>query len=156
LIDNIEADPVSWDRIERGMPVLCAGDGLGLWNSTHRDDCGKAFAYAAMNPKTFGESYNATRDQVLTWREYIRQAASVIGKSAKVLFMPAEWIIRHDPKRFNLLKEITQFHGAYSSAKAKRDIPEFRCEIDLPQGVAETFAHFKANKTWKSSQGDAL
>src|SRR5690606_2054414 len=28
LIDNLEGDAVSWDRIARGLPVLCAGDGL--------------------------------------------------------------------------------------------------------------------------------
>lgn len=54
LIDNLEFDPVAWDRIERGLPILCAGDGLGLWVATHRDDVGKLFAYAALNPKTFG------------------------------------------------------------------------------------------------------
>lgn len=156
LIDNIEADPVSWDRIERGLPILCAGDGLGLWNSTHRDDCGKAFAFGAMNSKTFGQSYNATRDKVLTWRDYIRQVASTIGKPAHVLYMPADWIIRHDPNRFKLLKEITSFHGAYSSAKAKRDIPEFRCEIELPAGAAQTLADARSRKALKSGQGDAL
>lgn len=36
---------------------MCAGDGLGLWQSTHRDDCGKLFAYAALNSKTYGEAY---------------------------------------------------------------------------------------------------
>src|SRR6185436_10019881 len=51
LIDNLEPNPTSWDRIERGLPVLCSGDGLGLWVSTHRDDCGKLFAYASENPK---------------------------------------------------------------------------------------------------------
>lgn len=156
LIDNIEADPISWDRVEKGLPVLCAGDGLGLWNSTHRDDCGKAFAYAAMNPKTFGQSYNATRDAVLTWREYVRQVATAIGKPATALFMPAEWIIAHDPKRFKLLLEITQFHGAYSSAKAKRDIPEFRCEIELPDGAKQTLADARQKKTLRTSDGDAL
>ena len=154
LIDNLEFDPVAWDRIERGLPILCSGDGLGLWVSTHRDDCGKAFAYAAMNPKTFGQAYNATRDQIFTWRDLLRQTAAGIGKPAKVLFMPAEWIVAHDPKRFTLLGEITQFHGAYSSAKAKRDIPEYRCEIDYPIGAKQTLADVRRRDKWRSSAGD--
>jgi nucleoside-diphosphate-sugar epimerase len=128
VIDNIEFNPTSWDRIERGLPVLCSGDGLGLWVSTHRDDCGKLFAHAAMNPRTFGQSYNATRDEIFTWRDLIRQTAEALGKKAQVIFMPADWIVAHDPKRFNLLKEITAFHGAYTSAKAKREVPEFHCQ----------------------------
>jgi nucleoside-diphosphate-sugar epimerase len=155
LIDNLEFDPVAWDRIERGLPVLCSGDGLGLWVSTHRDDCGKAFAYAAMNPKTFGQSYNATRDEIYTWRDLFQQTASALGKKANVIFMPADWIVAHDPARFTLLREITQFHGAYTSAKAKRDIPQFRCEIDYPQGAAETLADARRRKKFRSSQDDA-
>jgi nucleoside-diphosphate-sugar epimerase len=156
LIDNIEFDPVAWDRIERGLPVLCGGDGLGLWVSTHRDDCGKLFAYAAMNPKTFGQCYNATRDCQYTWRDLYRQAASVLGKPARLLFVPAGWIVAQDPKRFGLLREITQFHGAYSSEKAKRDVPEFVCDIDYPQGAAETIADIRRRGKWRSSEGDTL
>ena len=112
LIDNLEGDAVAWDRIVRGKPVLCAGDGLGLWVSTHRDDCGKLFAYAAMNPVSYGQSYNATREPHTTWREYYRQIAEVLGQPARLIFMPADWIVKHDPKRFGLLREITAFHGA--------------------------------------------
>jgi nucleoside-diphosphate-sugar epimerase len=156
LIDNLEFDPVSWDRVERGLPVLCAGDGLGLWVSTHRDDCGKLFAYAALNPKTFGESYNGTCDRQFTWRDIYRETASVLGKPAKLLFMPAAWIVQQDPKRFGLLREITQFHGAYSSEKAKRDVPEFKCGIDYPQGAAETIADIRRRGKWRTSEGDTL
>jgi nucleoside-diphosphate-sugar epimerase len=156
LIDNLEFDTVAWDRIERGLPVLCAGDGLGLWVSTHRDDCGKLFAYAAGNPKTFGESYNATQRQHVTWRDYYATAAEVIGQPAKLIFMPADWIVRHDPKRFGLLREITAFHGAYTSAKAEAAVPEFRCEIDLKRGAAEIFASQKKRNAWKDSSGDSV
>jgi nucleoside-diphosphate-sugar epimerase len=156
LIDNLEPDAVSWDRIERGLPVLCSGDGLGLWVSTHRDDVGKLFAYAAMNSRTFGESYNATRDEIFTWQDLIRETAAALGKTAQVIFMPAGWIVEHDPKRFGLLREITQFHGAYDSSKAKRDVPEFRCEIDYREGAAQTIADLRARGKWKSSEGDAL
>ncbi len=156
LIDNLEFDSFAWDRIARGQPVLCAGDGLGLWVSTHRDDCGKFFAYAAMNPKTFGQSYNATRLQHTTWREYYRQVATVLDKPAQLIFMPAGWIVRHDPKRFGLLREITAFHGAYDSSKAVRDVPEFQCEIDLPTGAAQVFEDQRKRGVWKDSTTDSL
>ncbi|MGD0092274.1 MAG: NAD-dependent epimerase/dehydratase family protein, partial [Planctomycetota bacterium] len=81
LIDQLEFNPSAWDRVEKGLPVLCAGDGLGLWQATHRDDCGKLFAYAALNPKTYGQDYNAVREEVLTWRDYYRRVASALGKT---------------------------------------------------------------------------
>ena len=70
--------------------------------------------------------------------------------------MPADWIIKHDPKRFNLLAEITRFHGPYTSAKAMRDVPQFRCTIDYPDGAAETLADLKRRDALKSSRGDDL
>jgi nucleoside-diphosphate-sugar epimerase len=156
LIDQLEFDPVAWDRIERGLPVLCAGDGLGLWVATHRDDVGKLFAYAAMESHTFGKSYNATRDEVFTWRDYHRDVASALGERAKVIFMPAGWIVKHDPKRFGLLNEITQYHGAYSSAAAKRDVPQFQCEIGFADGADQTLKDVRRRRAWKSGAGDAL
>ncbi len=156
LIDNLESDAAAWDRIERGQPVLCAGDGLGLWQSTHRDDCGKLFAYAALNPKTYGQDYNGTREEILSWRGYYRNVAAALGKTAQLVFMPAAWIVRHDAQRFRLLYEVTQFHGAYSSAKARRDVPEFRCEIDLRRGAAETFADVRRRNAWRDSSADAV
>jgi len=156
LIDNLEPNAVAWDRIERGQPALCAGEGLGLWQSTHRDDCGKLFAYAALNPQTYGQDYNATRDEVLTWRDYHRQAALALGKTAHLVFMPAAWIVRHDPQRFGLLHEITQYHGAYDSTKARRDVPEFKCEVDLTRGATETFVDMRRRGVWQDSSGDSL
>lgn len=156
MIDNLEGEAAAWGRIERGQPVLCAGDGLGLWVSTHRDDCGKLFAYAALNPKTYGQTYNATRDIHLTWQEYYRQVSAALGRQARLIHMPAAWIVKHDPNRFGLLREITAYHGAYDSSKAKRDVPEFQCEISLTEGAKQTFADMRRRNVWKDSSADQL
>lgn len=156
LVDNLEFNPVAWDRIERDQPILCSGDGLGLWQATHRDDVGKLFAHACLRSVTYGQAYNATRDTVFTWRDYYQQAATAMGKRAKAIFMPAEWIVAHDPQRFVGLKEIFGFHGAYTSAKARRDVPEFTCKIDFVTGAADTFADVRRRNAWRDSQGDAV
>jgi nucleoside-diphosphate-sugar epimerase len=109
-----------------------------------------------MNPKTYGQSYNATRDENFTWQDFYREAAQAIGKPAKVIFMPASWIIQHDPQRFGLLREITQFHGAYSSEKAKRDVPEFRCAIGFVEGAKQTLSDIRRRGEWRKTDGDEL
>jgi nucleoside-diphosphate-sugar epimerase len=154
LIDQQEFDSGTWDRVARGLPVLVAGDGLGLWQSTHRDDCGKFFAHAALAPSTFGQSYNVTRDQVLTWRDYYREVSRALDTRAKLVFAPAGWLIAQDPKRFAFLAEVTQFHGAYSSAKARTHVPEFRATIDLTTGARETFADMRRRGVWRDSGAD--
>jgi nucleoside-diphosphate-sugar epimerase len=155
LIDQQEFDSGTWDRVARGLPVLVAGDGLGLWQSTHRDDCGAFFAYAALCSKTYHEAYNATRDEVLTWRDYYREVSRALDTRAQLIFVPGSWLIAQDPKRFSFLAEITQFHGAYSSAKAKAHVPEFRATIGLEAGARETFADMRRRGAWRDSGTDA-
>lgn len=156
LIDQLEFDACSWDRIAKGQPVLVADDGIALWQSTHRDDCGKLFAYAAMNPKTYGQAYNGTRDEIMTWREYYRQVAEALGTTAQLVSLPSDAIVKQDPARFGLLADITRFHGAYSSAKAKRDVPEFRCSISLVEGAKTTLNDQRRRAAWRDGAGDAV
>jgi nucleoside-diphosphate-sugar epimerase len=156
LIDNIEVDAVAWDRIAKGLPVLCAGDGLGLWVATHRDDVGAGFAYAVLNQQTFGQCYNLTRAEHTTWRDYYRLVAAALGQPARLVFLPAAAIIHTDEKRFGLLREITRFHGAYDSSKAETHIPEFLPEVGLTAGAAQTFADIKRRKAWRDSANDPV
>jgi nucleoside-diphosphate-sugar epimerase len=155
LIDQMEFDSAVWDRVEHGLPVLCAGDGIGLWQSTHRADVGKLFAYACGNPKTYGEAFNATRDQVFTWRQYYREAAQALGTRAELVLVPAGWAVAQAPQRFNFLHEVTRYHGAYSSAKAKQAVPEFRCEVGFVEGARETLQDMKKRGAWRRHEDDA-
>lgn len=155
LIDQMEFDSVVWDRVERGLPVLCAGDGIGLWQSTHRYDVGRFFAYAAGNPRTYGEAFNATHDRVFTWRDYYREAARALGAEAKLVLSPAGWVVAQAPERFTFLNEITRYHGAYSSAKAKAAVPEFRDSIAFEDGARETLLDVKKRGAWRHHEGDA-
>lgn len=148
LIDHMHHDSPTWDRIEKGLPVICGGDGHGLWQSTHRDDVGKLFAYAVGNPRTLGKAFNATRSHVFTWRDYYREAGQALGKPVDVLFMPTDWIVAHDPKRYNLVHEITQYHGIYDSSAARREVPEFVCDIDFVEGARQTFQDTKRRNAW--------
>lgn len=154
LIDQLETDGTTWDRVARGLPVLVTGDGLGLWQSTHRDDCGKFFAYAGLAAQTYGQAYNATRDEVLTWRDYYREVSRALDARAQLIFVPASWLLAQDRKRFAFLAEISQFHGAYSSAKAKAHVPEFRATIGLEAGARETFADLRRRGAFPDSGSD--
>lgn len=150
LVDQLEYDPPTWDRMVKGLPILMADSGMGLWQSTHRDDVGKLFAYAAGNAKTFGQAYNATIETVFTWRDYYSLAGRALGVEPTLVSMRADWIIAQDPKRFAPLAEIFRWHGAYDSGKARRDVPEFRPEIDFLTGAKQTLDDVRRRGTWKS------
>jgi nucleoside-diphosphate-sugar epimerase len=155
LDDQHESDSGTWDRVARGLPVFCTGDGLGLWTPTHRDDCAKLFAYVAVSSPTYGQVYNAMRGEVLTWRQYYREVARALDTHAKLIFVPASWLLARDPERFVFLAEMSQFHGAYSSARARAAVPEFRSTIGLEAGARETFADMRRRGVWRDSVSDS-
>ena len=155
LIDQMEFNSAVWDRVEHGLPVLLAGDGIGLWQATHRHDVGRLFAYAAGNPKTYAQAFNATRDPVFTWRDYYREVAQALGNRAQVVLAPAGWVTAQNPTRFSFLAEITRYHGAYSSQKAKAAVPEFRCQVGFVDGARETILDMKKRGVWRRHQDDA-
>ena len=154
LIDQLEGAGPTWDRVARGLPVFLAADGLGLWQSTHRDDCGLLFALAALEPRSYGQCYNATRDEVFTWRDYYRQAAAALDTRARVIMAPADWLLARRPGRFGFLAEISRFHGAYSSAKAKEHFPDFQARIGFEDGARETLADLRRSGAWPDSSAD--
>jgi nucleoside-diphosphate-sugar epimerase len=153
LIDQLSFNPSTWDRIARGLPVVVADSGLGLWQATHRDDVGKLFAYASGDEGTYGKCYNAVRDTVFTWRDYYCQVSASLGQRPLVLSMPTAWILKQQANLI-LLAEITHAHGAYSAAKAKADVPEFRCSIGFRAGAAATLADLRARGEWVKAEAD--
>ena len=60
-----------------------------------------------------------------------------------------------NPQRFAFLEEVTRYHGAYSSAKAKRAVPEFRCDIGFVDGARETLESMRRRGAWRRHQDDA-
>ena len=75
-----------------------------------------------------------------------------LDKPIELLTMPAGWIVQQDPARFSFLRDISRFHGAYSSAKAKRDIPEFRCEIDFTAGARDALEDLRRRKAFRDGR----
>jgi len=79
-----------------------------------------------------------------------------LGKPANLCYLPAGQIWRREPARFGLLREITAFHGAYDSSKARRDVPEFTCEIPFGAGAAELLADVRRRNAWKTGANDSI
>ena len=141
VINNLGWSPTFVDRLRRGMPVIVSGDGHGLWQSAYSEDVGVGFAYAAGKAKCFGQAYNVVADEVVTWDQYTCRTAAAIGAPApRLVHIPTDLLLALDPKRFVALEEIFRFHGVYSNAKLKRDVPEYRSATPYEEGVRQTVA----------------
>lgn len=141
IINNLNTDPTFLERLRRGRPIIVSGDGHGLWQSAYADDVGRGFAYAAGNPRCVGEAYNAVADDVFTWDQYVQRTAAAIGAPApRLVHLPTDLLLAIDPHRYAGLAEIFRFHGVYSNAKLKGDVPEFRLATAYEDGVRQTAA----------------
>lgn len=157
IINNLNTDRTFLERLRRGRPVIVSGDGHGLWQSAYADDVGRGFAYAAGNPRCFGEAYNAVADEIVTWDQYVQRTAAAIGAPApRLVHLPTDFLLAIDPQRYVGLAEIFRFHGVYSNAKLKRDIPEFRLTTPFEEGVRRTVAWIDAHQKNPAPEADAL
>jgi hypothetical protein len=64
----------------------------------------------------------------------------------RTVHIPTDLLLALDRRRFNALEEIFRFHGVYSNAKLKRDVPEFRCAMPYEEGVRRTVAYMDQHK----------
>ena len=139
VINNLGWESTFIDRLRKGRPIVVSGDGHGLWQSAYSEDVGTGFAHAAGKPACFGEAYNITGDEVVTWDEYTQRTAAAIGAPApRLVHIPTDLLLALDRKRYSALEEIFRFHGVYSSAKLKRDVPEYRSAMPFAEGVRRT------------------
>lgn len=154
LDDQLESEGLAWDRVARGLPVLVAGDGLGLWQATHRDDCARYFAAAALCERAYGEAYNAVDPRVISWRGYYAEVARALHTRARVVFVPAGWLLAQAPGRFGFLAGISGEHCAFSAEKALRGLGLSPDWVSLEAGAEETFADVRRRGAWPDSRPD--
>jgi|UniRef100_UPI00404A0A4E nucleoside-diphosphate-sugar epimerase len=156
VINNIGWEPTFVDRVRRGLPIIVSGDGHGLWQSAYSEDVGVGFAYAARNPKCFGQAYNITADEVVTWDEYtIRTAAAIGAPAPRIVHLPSDLLLAIDRERYLALAEIFRYHGVYSNEKLKRAVPEFRNATSYEEGVRRTVESMDALGTIVKADPDS-
>jgi nucleoside-diphosphate-sugar epimerase len=157
VINNLNTDASFLERLRRGRPIIVSGDGHGLWQSAYADDIGLGFAYAAGNPRCYGEAYNAVADEIVTWDEYVQRTAAAIGAPPpRLVHLPTDFLLAVDPQRYVALAEIFRFHGVYSNAKLKRDVPEFHLPTPYAEGIRRTVAWIDAHGKKASPPVEAL
>lgn len=129
------------DRVRKGKPIAICGDGQALHQFLHVDDAAKGFVGALGKQHCIGQSYNLVNRGYITWENYHKLAMKVIGREVEVVGIPVQELTAIDSKRFALCNTIFAFNCYYSAEKIFRDIPEFRSEITLEQGMERIIAH---------------
>ncbi len=122
--------PGGWtvlDRIARGAEIPVHGDGTSLWTLTHAEDFAQGLVGLLGNPRTIGEVFNITGEDVYTWDQIYTILAEALGVEAKLVHVASEMFPLVAPDWFwsgEVLGDIGH-SGVFDTSKIRRFVPGF-------------------------------
>jgi len=137
------------NRMRQGKQVIVHGDGSSLWVLTHHRDFARGFLGLLGNPKTIGESFHITSDELLTWNQIFEIIAEAAGTQAEIVHVPSEVIARYDAEWGDSLLGDKMHSVIFDNSKIKRFVPDFKAEISFEQGAREIIQWYDADPTRK-------
>jgi nucleoside-diphosphate-sugar epimerase len=122
--------PGAWtvlDRLARGAEIPVHGDGTSLWTLTHAEDFAHGLVGLLGNPRTIGEVFNITGEDVYTWDQIYTILADALGVEAKLVHVASELFPVVAPDWFwsgEVLGDIGHT-GVFDTTKIRRFVPGF-------------------------------
>jgi nucleoside-diphosphate-sugar epimerase len=133
------------DRIQRGQKVIIPGDGTSLWVMTWNGDFAKGLVGLLGNPKSIGDAFTITSDEVLTWNQIILELYNALSVEPNIIHIPSDFIIAHDPESLGTLLGDKANSVVFDNSKIKRFVPDYKCEVTWAEGVRRSLAWFEAD-----------
>jgi nucleoside-diphosphate-sugar epimerase len=134
------------DRMRRGEEVVVHGDGTSLWVLTHNTQFALGFVPLLANPKTIGEAYTITSDEVLSWNHIYELLANAAGTTPRLVHIATETIARHIPEWGPGLLGDKQYSVIFDNSKIKAIAPDFAMTVPFAQGAEEIIAWHDASE----------
>jgi nucleoside-diphosphate-sugar epimerase len=133
------------DRMKRGQPVIVPGDGASLWVLTWNADFAVGFCGLMGLDRAAGEAFHITSDEVLTWDQIYREAGRAAGVEARIVHVPSDLIIAHDPSMDGTLRGDKSNSAVFDNRKIKSYVPEFAPKVNWAEGVRRAIAWHEAD-----------
>ncbi|MFQ3619983.1 MAG: NAD-dependent epimerase/dehydratase family protein [Spirochaetales bacterium] len=124
-------------RIRNGKPLVMFGDGSTPWQFTFVEDLAKVYAGLVGNPKTFGQAYHATTDEIHRWEDLYLEFGRIVGKDPQIVHVPSELLMQAAPSLCSHLFFEKTYPGVFDNAKIKGVIPNFKAEVSFQDGLAK-------------------
>ncbi len=132
------------------------GDGNGLWSALHIEDVARVFVAGVCNPVAFGQTYNATAQEGMTWRQYHEKVAKAMDvEPPRQISIPTDLLFALAPERAEQGRRSLPYPGLYDATTACRDLG-FRQQIPFQEGIRRTIQWLERQgkiKTWESDPG---
>jgi nucleoside-diphosphate-sugar epimerase len=124
-------------RMKAGKPVIVHGDGTSLWTMTHHEDFARAFVPLLAHPRTLGEAFHITSDDVLTWNQIAEALAAALGVTARIVHVPSDAIAAADPEWGAGLLGDKAHSMMFDNTKVRRLVPGWRAVIPFERGARQ-------------------
>jgi nucleoside-diphosphate-sugar epimerase len=145
-------------RMLAGKPVIVHGDGTSLWTVTHNTDFARAFVPLLGHPRTLGEAFHITSDDVLTWDQIANALGAALGVTPRLVHVPSDVIASHDAGWGAGLLGDKAASAVFDNAKVKSVVPGWRATVPFERGAREIAAWHLADRSRQvvDQQLDAL
>ena len=127
-------------RMRAGKPVVVHGDGTSLWTLTHHRDFAAGFVPLLGHPRTPGEAFHITSDDVLTWDQIAGALAAAAGCTPDIVHVTSEAIAAADPDWGAGLLGDKAHSMVFDNSKLRSVVPGYRAVIPFEQGAREIVA----------------
>jgi nucleoside-diphosphate-sugar epimerase len=124
-------------RMRAGKPVIVHGDGTSLWTVTHNTDFARAFVPLLAHPRTLGEAFHITSDDVLTWDQIANALGAALGVVPLLVHVPSDVIASHDPEWGAGLLGDKAHSMVFDNAKVRAVVPGWRAVVPFECGARE-------------------
>jgi nucleoside-diphosphate-sugar epimerase len=136
-------------RILDGKRIVVHGDGTSLWQLTHAEDFAAGFVPLLGNPRTIGEAFHITSDEIQSWDQIHRALAHALGREARIAHLPSELIGAHFPERAGGLLGDKAHSVVFDNSKIRRFAPGFRAAIPYHEGLRKSLEWYDADPARK-------
>lgn len=143
------------DRMRRGQPVLCHGDGTSLWVMTHASDFASGLVGLLGNRDALGEAFHITSDEVLTWNRIYELIAQAAGCTMELVHVPSDLVAALFPERGGSLLGDKAHSLIFDNGKIRRYVPDYRPRVGFAEGIARSVAWFDADPARQVADAEA-
>jgi nucleoside-diphosphate-sugar epimerase len=113
------------DRMRRGLPIVCHGDGTSLWVMTAASDFAVGLVGLLGQEKALGEAFHITSDEVLTWQAIYRDHRGSGGAKLEMVHVPSALIAALYPERGGSLLGDKAWSVVFDNSKIRRFVPSY-------------------------------
>ena len=133
------------DRMRRGRPIVCHGDGTSLWVMTAASDFAVGLVGLLGQDGAIGEAFHITSDEVLTWEAIYRTIARAAGAELNMVYAPSHLIAALYPDRGGSLLGDKAWSVVFDNAKIRRFVPAYSPRVTFAEGMARSIAWLDAD-----------